>query len=206
VTSPIGVTVVTGPRPCSATEAVQRALSIVGQGGEYELGGGDYYPVGGLDLPWTRNAAGRLVCDCSRFAIVWCYKLRGHRPGFNRGDWATVSDDINPNSAIEDADHARELFERIYTPFPGALICYPTIHLEGHAEPWIGHVKIVTGITRCVMWNPELPDWSLLDTAECMGPPGRRPGVIAGTGAEMVAHDRNWPKPEHRTVMLRVLA
>lgn len=211
MTSPIGIPVPTGPRPCSAAEAVQRALSIVDQGGEYELGGGDYYPIGGIDLPWTPNAAGRLVCDCSRFAICWCYRLRGHRPGFNCG-WRdpdgrtpSVEDDINLNSAIEDADHRGELFERVFTPFPGALICYPTIRLSGHAEPWIGHVKIVTGVTRCAEWDHERPDWSLLDTAECMGPSGRRPGVVAGTGTSMVAHDRNWPLAGQRTVMLRVL-
>jgi hypothetical protein len=182
-----------------------RALSVIGTGGEYEMGGGDYRPSGGIDLPWTRNEAGRFVSDCSGFAISWCYMLRRHRPGFNRGWWSSVSDDVNPNSAIEDADHKSELFQRVYTPCPGALLCYPTFHLEGHPLPWIGHVKIVTGITRCLEWDHDHPDWSLLDTAECMGPPGRRPGVVAGTGASLVEHDRKWPKPEHRTVMLRVL-
>jgi hypothetical protein len=197
---------VTASRPCSAATAAQRALSVIGQGGEYELGGGDYDPVGGIDLPWTRSqATGRLVSDCSGFAISWCYQIPRHRPGFNRGDWATVSDDVNPNSAIEDAAHDRELFERAAEPFVGALICYPTIHLPEHELPWIGHVKLVTGVSRVAKWDPANPDWSLLDTAECCGPPGRRPGAVAGTGASMVEHDRQWPKPEHRTAMLRVV-
>ncbi len=192
-------------RPCSAAEAVQRALSVVGQGGEYEIGGGDYYPIGGIDLPWTRSReTARLVSDCSGFAISWCYQIPRHRPGFNRGLWATVSDDVNPNSAIEDADHHRELFERCDRPELGALLCYPTIHLPGHPLPWVGHVKIVTGISRCLEWDASSPDWSLLDTAECMGPPGRKPGVVAGTGTGMVEHDRKWPKVEHRTAMLCV--
>jgi len=195
----------TPPRPCSADEAVARALSLVGRGGAYELGGGDYHPAGGVDLPWTQNGEGLLVCDCSRFAICWCYRLPGARPGFNAGSWATVSGHINPNSAIEDADHRRELFARAATPFLGALIMYPTIRLAGHADPWIGHVQIVTGLARCTEWDAAHPDWSLLDTAECKGPPGRSPGVVAGTGASMSAHDRDWPKPAHRTVMLRVL-
>jgi len=195
---------VTLPRPCTAAEAVERALSVAGQGGEYEMGGGDYYPVGGIDLPWTRNKAGGLVSDCSGFAISWCYRLPRHRPGFNRGPWATVSDDVNPNSAIEDADHHRELFERLDRPELGALLCYPTFRLPGHELPWIGHVKIVTGIARCLEWDAANPDWSLLDTVECMGPPGRKPGAVLGTGASLVEHDRTWPKAEHRTAMLRV--
>lgn len=202
-------------RPCSADEAVARALSLVDKGGEYTNGCGDYYPIGGLDLPWTRNKRGQLACDCSRFAICWCYKLRGARSGFNKGPWASVADHVNPNSAIEDADHKQELFERVLTPFPGALIMYPTFSLKGDdgdwlrnddgtIKQWIGHVKIVTGISRCIEWDHDHPDWSLLDTAECMGPDGRRPGVVAGTGASLVDHDRRWPKSEHRTVMLRM--
>lgn len=189
-------------RPCSAEEAVQRALSIVGQGGAYYLGTGAYYPIGGIDLPWTRNEAGKLGSDCAGFAISWCYRLRRHRPGFNRGAWASVSDDLNCNSLIEDADHHQELAERAFTPFPGALLLYPTF--TSRSKSFIGHVKIVTSVSRCIEWDHERPDWSLLDTAECMGPDGRRPGVLAGTGASFVEHDRKWPRPEHRTVMLRV--
>jgi hypothetical protein len=44
----------------------------------------------------------------------------------------------------------------------------------------------------------------LLDTVECCGPNGRRPGIVTGTGAEMAAHDLRWPRLEHRTAMLRV--
>ncbi len=192
-------------RPCSADEAVARALSLVGMAGAYWMGTGTYYPIGGLDLPWTRDKDGNLGSDCAGFAISWCYKLRRSRPAFNRGAWASVSDDLNCNSLIEDADHHQELAERVFTPAPGVLLLYPTFHLEGHPLPWIGHVKIVTGISRCAEWDHDHPDWSLLDTAECMGPDGRRPGVVAGTGASLVEHDKKWPKPEHRTCMLRVL-
>jgi len=180
------------PRPLhAAAEAVRHALASVGRG-VYQLGTGD---LGSNDDDPR---------DCFGFAVNECYGIPRHRPGFNRGPWATVSDDLNCNSAIEDAGHNRDLFERALTPFPGALICYPTFRLEGHPLPWIGHVKIVTGITRCLEWDREQPDWSLLDTAECMGPPGRRPGVVAGTGRSFVEHDATWPRPEHRTVMLRV--
>ena len=183
----------TGPRPRhSADEAVRHALAMVGHG-VYELGAGD------ID---SNNDDPR---DCFGFAVCEAFGLRRHRPGFNAGPWATVSDDCNCNSAIEDADHARELFERVFTPAPGVLILYPTIRLPGHAQPWIGHVKIVVGVSRCTVWDHDRPDWSLLDTVECCGPNGRRPGIIAGTGAGMAEHDKLWPRAEHRTAMLRVL-
>lgn len=194
----------TGPRPLrTADEAVARALALVDRG-VYELGTGD--------LPST----GDDTRDCFGFAVCECYGIKRHRPGFN-GGWyeapstehpqgrsPSVTDDLNCNSAIDDADHHGDLFERVTTPFPGALILYPTIRLQGHARPWIGHVKLVTSVSRCCEWNHDAPDWSLLDTVECAGPNGRRPGIVAGTGATMAAHDRIWPKPEHRTVMLRV--
>jgi hypothetical protein len=183
----------TGSRPRhSADEAVRHALAMVGHG-VYELSAGD------ID---SNNDDPR---DCFGFAACECYGLLRHRPGFNVGSWASVSDDLNCNSAIEDADHARELFERVQTPAPGVLIAYPTIRLPGHAAPWIGHVKIVVGVSRCTEWDHDRPDWALLDTVECAGPNGRRSGIVAGTGAGMVDHDKLWPKPEHRTAMLRVL-
>lgn len=206
----------TAPRPCSAPEAVLRASSMVNTpGGEYVLypegGGGDYRPFTDasgktIDLPWT-TVAGHVGSDCCGFAISYCYKLPRHRPGFNHGSWATVADDINCNSAIEDADHNRELFQRVFLPEPGVLLCYPTIRLvhEGKLMEWVGHVAIVTGISRASGWNPSIPDYSLLDVAQCCGPNGRRPGVIATDGSIWNQHDHNWTKPEHRTAMLRAL-
>lgn len=184
----------TGPRPLHPPgAAVRHALAMVGRG-VYQLGTGDL---------GSNNDDPR---DCFGFAVCECYGLKRHRPGFNQGAWATVSDDLNCNSAIEDADHAEELFERVTAPFPGALILYPTIRLPGRELPWIGHVKIVVGVSRAVEWDPALPRYELLDTVECCGPNGRRPGILAGTGLGMDAHDRTWPKPEHRTAMLRVRA
>lgn len=194
----------TGSRPLrTADEAVRHALAMVGRG-VYQLGTGDVASAG--DDPR----------DCFGFAACECYGIRRHRPGFNRTgythrrlpsgqiDEPDIVNDLNCNSAIGDALHARELFAPALAPFLGALILYPTIHLPGH-PPWIGHVKIVTGLSRSGAWNHDHPDWSLLDTVECRGPNGRRPGIVAGTGATMLEHDRQWPRPEHRTAMLRVL-
>jgi hypothetical protein len=117
------------PRPCSASEAVARALSIARNGGQYELGTGDYRPtsVGGklVDAPWTSSSHGAIGSDCAGFAISWCYKVPRHRPGLNVGPWSTCADDLNCNSAIEDSDHAQDLFVRATgTLKPGDLIAY----------------------------------------------------------------------------------
>jgi hypothetical protein len=203
---------VTGQRPCSAAEAVQRALSLVAAGtGQYELGTGDYRPrvVAGVlvDEPWTENG-GRAGSDCAGFAECWAYKLTRHRPGYNRGPWSTCSDDLNCNSAIEDAQHARDLFAVVTdAPAPGDLIAYPTIRLvvNGHAMEWCGHVCIVVGVSRAASFDITKPDWSLLDVAQCCGPNGRAPAVIASDGSIWNAHDHVWPKPEHRSWLLRAV-
>lgn len=181
------------PRPCSPTAAVTVALSLVGTG-VYQLGTGDYNTsIGGPS-------------DCFGFAFDRCYGVRRHRPGFNVGSWSTVSDDCNCNSAIEDADHHRELFVRATgAPQPGDLLAYPTVHLSGHAQPFIGHIAIVVGTSRVRGWNPAAPDWSLLDVVQCLGPNGRRPGIIASDASHWNHRDHDWPKPEHRSVLLRVV-
>lgn len=207
------MTTSTGPRPCSASEAVSRALSVANKGGRYILGAGDYDPRA-PDSPFTPHmyttSAGvnvtALGSDCCGFAISFAYKLPRHRSGFNRGPWATISDDINCNSAIEDADHAGELFERVVgAPQVGDLLAYPTVYKDGR-QYGIGHVVIVVGVSRVLEWDPALPDWSALDTAECHGPNGHEPGVVLSTGIGFVRHDALWPKPAHRTTLLRVKA
>lgn len=181
-------------RPCSAIAAVTVARSLVGTG-VYELGTGDCdTPIGGKS-------------DCAGFAICKCYGLRRHRKGFNVGSWASVSDDINCNSLIEDADHHRELAVRVTSGPPqlGDLLTYPTFRLPGHPRPWIGHVAIVTGVSRVLEWDWSRPTWSCLDVVQSCGPDGRRPGIIATTAAHWDDHDRDWPKEEHRSRLLRML-
>lgn len=182
------------PRPCSPIAAVTVARSLVGSG-VYWLGTGDYdTPVGGKS-------------DCFGFAFNRCYGVKRHRPGFNVGPWASVTDDLNCNSAIEDADHHRELFLRVTggPPRIGDLLAYPTFHLEGHPKPWIGHVAIVIGTERLVEWDWARPTWALLDVAQCAGPNGRRPGIIATDAHHWDDHDKTWPRPEHRSSLLRVV-
>ena len=49
------------------------------------------------------------------------------------------------------------------------------------------------------------PVTTLLGVVQCRGPNGRRPGIIATDGSIWSHHDAQWPRPEHRTGILRVL-
>jgi len=214
VTSAVGVPVL--PRPCSAAEAVARARRMIGNGGEYQLGTGDYRPRSIsavlVDVPWTSNGS-VTGSDCAGFALSWCYKLQRHRPGYNRssGPSASVVDDINCNSAIEDAETGGgELFAIADgLPQPGDLLCYPTIVLlggDGETHKFIGHVCIVIGVDRLTTaWDPAHPQYEMLDVVQCKGPNGRSPGVIASDGSIWSHHDEVWPKPAHRTRVLRAV-
>lgn len=181
-----------GPRPqFGAYEAVQRALAAVGHG-VYELGTGN------------ADSSGEDPRDCCGFATCECYGIVRHRPGFNVGSWSTCSDDINCNASIEDALHEGDLFEIIFEPEAGALLKWPTIHLPGH-PPFTGHECIVVGTTRAYgKWDRTKPDYRLLDVVQCAGPNGRHPGILATDGGYWYQHDLLWPKPEHRSWMLRV--
>ncbi|HKP08340.1 MAG TPA: hypothetical protein VJU58_13890, partial [Microbacterium sp.] len=182
-----------GPRPLyDARRAIARARAMCGRG-VYQLGTGDI------------DSDGDDPRDCFGFAVCELFGIKRHRPGFNRGSWATVSDDLNCNSALEDAHHGGELFAIVTRPEPGVLLAYPTIRLPGHERPWIGHIAIVVSAIRALEWDSSRPDYSLLDVVHCHGPDGRRPGITRGDGSPMNLHDHNWPKPENRTWMLRVL-
>jgi hypothetical protein len=174
----------------SPAEAVAIALSACGLG-TYRLGAGDH------DTPLDGEH------DC-RFAVLRTFDIKAHRPGFNDGEWATVSDDVNYNSLIEDGDHRRELAERIYRPELGAILCYPTIRLPGRPKPFIGHGAIVVGLDRVLEWDPVWPDWSMIDVVQCRGPNGRHPAISRTDATHWNSHDSAWPKPAHRSALLRI--
>jgi hypothetical protein len=179
--------------------AVDIALSLVGTG-TYWLGTGDCDTLRGGKS------------DCAGFAINKCYNIRRHRPGFNRGPWSTVEDDINCNSAIEDALHKQELFQPVefrYTAEggaidvqPGDLLTYPTIHLRdahGEGHTFIGHVGIIIDLPK--NWSLARDGWSALTVVQCRGPNGATPGIVQTTGKHWDEHDANWPK--NRSVVIR---
>jgi hypothetical protein len=187
----------------------------------YVLGTGDYRPtvISGklVDFPWTWRE-GRQGSDCAGFAICWAYMLVRHRPGYANGrvpdefrDQSDVDDDINCNSLLEDALTTEDLCEIVETgiPQPGDLLVYPSLRLtlkDGSLFKTIGHVGIVIGNARVVgnAWNWTDPPYHLLDVAQCKGPNGRAPGVIATDGSIWEAHDDKWPKPAHRSRVVRM--
>lgn len=198
-----GVSVAAKDPPCNAAEAVARAQAMVRKGGQYILGTGDYWPHkeadATVDLPWTYRG-GKAGSDCAGFAVCYAWKLQRHRPGFNRGAWSTVADDINSDSALQDATHRKELFD-VFTgpPKPGDLIIYPSIWINGHR--FIGHVGLVETVPD--QWDPGKPDYSLLSVIQCHGPNGFTPGVVRTDGSVWQHHDHIWPKPQHRTQIIR---
>src|SRR5262245_37118915 len=199
----------TGTPVATIRDPVQRALSIVGHGGQYLLGTGDYHPrqdgASIEDVPWTERD-GELGSDCAGFAMCWCHRLQRHRPGFNRTPQATVSDDINTDSGIEDALGAQELFTIVTPPpLPGDLLLYKTIHLSGY-PPFIVHVGLVVSPAP-ESWDPVHPAYETLAIAQCRGPDHRAPGVIRTDGSIWSHHDAIWGDvAERRSVILRVKA
>lgn len=170
--------------------AVHIANSLVGTG-IYWLGTGD------CDTPKGGKS------DCAGFAINKCYNIRRHRLGFNKGPWASVEDDINCNSAIEDSQHKRELFEQaLDVPKPGDLLTYPTFYIHGVPKPFIGHVTIVVAVPA--EWDWHLNKWAELDVVQMCGPNGHNPGIIYSSGKHWDDHDAKWPKDEHRSKLIRV--
>jgi hypothetical protein len=194
----------TGARPkYSATEALERCRKLLDCG---------TYKLGALD-----EEADKLIFDCFSFVVRYGYGLDGHRPGFNRDwkvDWmtgwtASVVDDLNSNSAVENALFGdRELFEVVLgPPRLGDIIAAPTIRLPGHPDPWVGHAVMVTGITRAKgVWDPARPTFAMLDVIECRGPDGRNPAIRQTNGTWFDERAGIWPKVQHRPWLLRVNA
>lgn len=184
--------------PCTAEMAVERALHEVGaKRGQYLYGSGDYRPwPDGHDVPWSADSASS---DCAGFAICWAWMIRRHRPGFNIGPWATVSDDVNVNSCIEDAEHHQDLF-RFPRPGdgpvrPGDLLCYPTFRAWGTVH--VGHVGLVVEVRPGYVGQR----WDQLSVAHCHGPNGFRPGAVVTDGSIWLNHD--WRFPQHPTRVVR---
>ncbi len=187
--------------PCNAVEAIARARLYCGVGGQYVLGTGDYWPhtqAGkAVDVPWT-SKKGLWGTDCAGFAICYAWKIRRGRPGFNKGSWATVSDDINTDSCYEDAHHNRELFEITPTPRPGDLVLYPSVRRDGK-RILIGHVALIEKVPA--EWDIDNPQYDLLTVIQSYGPNGRKPGIRRTDGSIWDRHDDAWSK--HKSVIIR---
>lgn len=168
---------------------------MVNNGGQYLLGTGTYHPINGgsgvvEDVPWSYGKGG-LGSDCAGFAICWCWKLPRHRLGFNRGSWATISDDLNVNSIVEDSHHKCELTEPELEawdhPIVGDLLCYPSFKFKG--VPFIGHVALIERVPE------DYTDgrYDQLTVIQCHGPDHFKPGVVRTDGSLFLHHDSKWP-------------
>lgn len=193
----------TFPRAIAPKEAALRARSLVGRG-TYVLGAGGYHPIhiGDVDLPWTPHEGIDDACDCWGFAGSWCLKLPRHVPGFNRGAWATVSDDANCDSAIEDAEHVRQMFTVAKVPQVGDLLVFPSIRDPITKKRLrIGHVGIVVTV-RALEWDVKAPAYDLLDVAQCRV---ARPAIGVTNGAGWLWRDvyRGQKNPAWRSRLVR---
>jgi hypothetical protein len=158
-----------------AADAVARALMMVGERWPYVLGGGNH--VGPTRVRRKDGTLSALGFDCFGFAHSFCYQEPRHRPGFNRGSWATVSDDINCDAAIEDAEHKRELFEVVDVAGVGDLIVMPSIRDEDGKRIRIGHVWLVVGVPAEA---PPPGTYRDYDTVQCQA--RTKPAIKRGPG------------------------
>ncbi len=196
-----------GWTPLSPEQALQRMLELeASRKGVYSWGAGHFDPLHpellGMTLGEDRSIG--LGWDCAG-AISYAYGLTRHRPGFNRQAHATVEDDINVMSILEDANGAlgghEELGERVTIPAPGVLLLTPTVTIAAKhfAEP--GHVRMILDATK---WDPKAPRWADVVYLEACGPNGRSPGVIRNSGESVDRWDKLWPS--HRAAMVRIRA
>jgi hypothetical protein len=149
---------------------------MVGRGWPYVLGTGSE-----KGATRRQTAAGGITqagFDCWGLAHSYCYGVKRHRPGFNKGLWATVSDDLNCDSSIEDSEHNRELFEPVDGPArSGDLLVMPSIRDEHGKRIRIGHVWIVVGVPAEA---PPPGQYSDYDTVQCQA--SSRPAIKRGPG------------------------
>jgi hypothetical protein len=142
-------------------DAVDRALTLLGSSLPYVLGGGNHLGPTRVKRNGTLSPLG---FDCWGFADSFAFQRPRHHPGFNRGWWATVADDINCDSAIEDAEHRRQIYEVVTTPRRGDLLVMPSIRVAGKRVR-IGHVWLVAGVPA--EWDLTHPQYELIDVLQC---------------------------------------
>jgi len=195
----------------TADEVVKRLLSVVGQG-VYHL----QYPNGDYNLlkndaPWSHQATDQ--CDCWGL-IAWANKQPRHQPGYNRGSlsrsfpgWPTVVDDVNTDSALEDAARLEPVLWQIVPAGlerAGDVVVYHTIFVN--RNPRNEHCN-VEGVGTLLKWGHVAglvfvgpTGWKDPETrlVQCHGPNGRRPGVVNTNNGIFLNHEITWNRDGHR--------
>ena len=115
-----------------------------------------------------------------------------------------MADDQNCDSAIEDSDHERDLWEPAERPEPGDIIVWGSIWLAGKRVR-IGHVALIESVSRVLEWDPHYPDFSLLDVIQVCGGNGRKPAALRSNGAIWNRRDHilGGVHPAYRSRLLR---
>lgn len=178
-------------------EASVRALAMVGTLWPYVLGGGNH--KGPTKVRLANGTMSALGYDCWGFAWSHCYEEPRTVAGFNKGPWATVTDAINCDSAIEEAEHVGKTFQVVDAPHVGDLLVMPSIRDKNGKRIRIGHVWIVTGVPA------EAPaTLAEYETVQCQA--SSKPAIKLGPGPKSDARtfkgltDEDW-----RIRVLRVL-
>ncbi len=182
----------------SSNKAVIRAHSLVGQG-RYTVG------AGGRDasaLTPDSVVRGRRGCDYAGF-LAWCLGYDRHQRGFT-----PVSDWVNADSMICEAEIFGTWFRPLVTPEIGAVIAYCSIELERDGRrDRVGHAALVVEVPD--RWTTSEAAWAAMRIIHCSPSIQRRRGhAIDETHAAAWAHRasfRGASHPRWRTRFLRYL-
>lgn len=157
-------------------EAIARAHELLGKGWPYVLGTGNHRgPTRTKRRDGTLSALG---FDCWGFAGSWAYDQPRHEPGFNKGPWATVSDDRNCDSSIEEAEHVGKAYRVIDRPEGGCLLVMPSIRDATGKRIRIGHVWLAVIVPD--EWDPARPEYDAITTLQCQS--RLNPAIRIGPG------------------------
>lgn len=168
----------------SPDEAARIAIAAVGETWPYVLGGGNH--KGPTRVQRKDGTYTPIGYDCWGFAYSRCYDEPRTVEGFNRGNPnATVTDAINCDSAIEEAEHFGQRFRVVAGPARiGNLLVMPSIRageLERRGKRTgtrvrIGHVWIVVGVPA----EQPARAYADYDTVQCQA--SRKPAIKRGPG------------------------
>lgn len=160
----------------SPAEAIARIHALLGRGSPYILGAGNH--LGPTSVRKKDGTTTPLGFDCWGMADSYAHGIPRHEPGFNKGSWATVTDDRNCDSAIEEAEHIGKAYEVIDTPEIGCHIVMPSIRGADGKRIRMGHVWKAVIVPEA--WDPTKPQYDLITTIQCQA--SSFPAIKMGPG------------------------